>query len=316
MRLMFLLSFFTAFSIVFTAPALAKGSESIAVVVNEGAITRSDVEERYRLIAISSGLPDNETTRSRLMPQIVSSLIDEEIRLQEATKNKITVTDAEISEGFKQIAEQNKFTSEQFTEILKRSGINIKTIQRQIRAQVAWGKLVQTKIRPQINVSDSDVDSKFAMIESNKGKNENLLAEIFIPVNETNTEEKVQQLAQQLVADIRAEKVLFPRVAQQFSQSAGSANGGMLGWVQVGQLAPELDQAVANVQPGGITDPVRTLSGYHILMVRERRVFTDEHMPARDEVVNAIGQERLERQARRYLMDLKSAAYIDNRSKP
>lgn len=315
MQLKFLLCLLATLNIIFTPPALAKGSESIAVVVNEGAITRSDVEERYRLIAISSGLPDNETTRSRLMPQITSALIDEEIRLQEAKKVGVNATDAEIAEGFKQIAAQNKFTPEQFREILKKSGINIKTLERQIRSQICWGKVVQAKIRPQINVSESDIDSRLSMLEGNLGKNENLLAEIFIPVDETNTEAKVQQLAHQLSQDIKAGKVPFSKVAQQFSQSPGSAQGGDLGWVQVGQLAPELDQAIAETAIGNITSPVRTLSGYHILLVRERRVLSAENFPSRETILNTIGQERLERQARRYLMDLKSAAYIDNRMK-
>jgi peptidyl-prolyl cis-trans isomerase SurA len=293
----------------------ASASEGIAVVVNEGAITRSDVEDRYKLIAISSGLPNSEATRARLLPQIVGALIEEEIRLQEGKKIGVTVTDAEIAEGFKQIATQNKFTPEQFREVLARSGINPKTMERQIRSQIAWGKVVQSKIRPQISVSESDVNSRMAMIESNKGKNENLLAEIFIAVDETNTEAKAQQLAQQLAQDISGGKVPFSKVAQQFSQSPGSAQGGDLGWVQVGQLAPELDQAIAAAEVGKITQPVRSLSGYHIFLVRERRVLSDDNMPSREAVMNSIGQERLERQARRYLMDLKSAAYIDNRFK-
>lgn len=310
-----LLMLFAFCSVFPTLEARAAGAEMIAVVVNDGAITQSDVEDRYKLIAISSGLPNNEVTRARLIPQIVGSLIDEEIRLQEAKKVGISITDTEISEGFKQIAGQNKFTAEQFREVLKRSGINVKTMERQIRSQVAWGKVVQAKIRPQISVSDSDVDSRLSIISSSKGKNENLLAEIFIPVDDTNTEIKAQQLAAQLAQDIQAGKVPFSKVAQQFSQSPGSAQGGNLGWVQEGQLAPELDQAIAAVPVGKITPPVRSLSGYHILLVRERRVLSDENMPSREQVMNSLGQERLERQARRYLMDLKSAAFVDNRLK-
>ncbi len=288
-------------------------AESIAVVVNDDAITRSDINDRLRLIMVSSGMPDSDDIRAKLLPQIVGAMVDEEIRLQEAKKKGIDVTREEIDKGFSEIAAQNKIDGPKFKEMLTRSGLNIETMETQIRSQVAWAKVVQQELRPKIAVSDTDVDAKLEMLQSNIGKNEYLVAEIFLPVDDVKKENDTVQLANQLVADVRAGKAPFFKVAQQFSQSAGATQGGDLGWVQQGQLAPELDAVLPTIGPNSYSNPVRSLTGYHILMVREQRQITNENLPTRDQVMNAIGQERLERQARRYLMDLKSAAFIDNR---
>jgi len=288
-------------------------AENIALVVNEDAITVSDVNDRLKLIATSAGLPDNDEIRAKLMPQIVGSLVEEQIMQQEAKKLDLTVEQSEIDAGFAQIAGQNKFTPDQFKTLIKKGGMNIATMQAQIRAQIAWGKVVQQKIRPQISISDSDIDSRLERIAKAKGKTEYLVAEIFLPVDQGKDQDKAGELAARLVKEIRAGKAPFSKVAQQFSQAAGSAQGGDLGWIQDGQLAPELDAALPQIGKGNIGDPVRTLMGYHILLVRDVRLISDETMPTRSQIMNSIGQERLERQARRYLMDLKSSAFIDNR---
>ena len=293
-------------------PAMAD-AESIAVVVNDDAITRSDINDRLRLIMASSGMPDNPDIRAKLMPQIVGVMVDEEVRLQEAKKKGIDVSRDEIDKGFAEIAAQNKIDAAKFKEMLMRGGLSLETMETQIKAQIAWAKVVQQELRPKISVSDTDVDAKLEMLQSNIGKNEYLAAEIFLPVDDVTKEGDTAQLANQLVADVRAGKAPFFKVAQQFSQSAGSAQGGDLGWGQQGQLAPELDAVLPTIGPNNYSNPIRTLTGYHILMVREQRQITQQTMPTREQVYNAIGQERLERQARRYLLDLKSSAFIDNR---
>ncbi len=291
-------------------PALA---ETIALVVNEDAITMSDVNDRVKLITASAGLPDTPEIRSKLLPQIVGALVDEQIMLQEAHKLEQSVSQSEIEAGLAQIAQQNKMTAEQFKGLLQRSGIRTETLEHQIQSQVAWAKVVQQKLRPKVTVSESDIDNRLEQIVKAKGKTEYLIAEIFLPVTDAKNQDKARQLADRLVREIRAGKAPFSKVAQQFSQAAGSAQGGDLGWVQQGQLDPALDGILPKIPKGGISDPVKTVAGYHVLLIRDQRQISDATMPSRTQIMNGIGQERLERQARRYLMDLRSSSYIDNR---
>ena len=86
-----------------------------------------------------------------------------------------------------------------------------------------------------------------------------------------------------------------------------------MGWVQQGQLAEELEQALAGMQQGQVSAPIRSQSGYHILLLREKRVISEETLPSEEEMMNIIGTQRLERMQRRHLQDLKTAAFIENR---
>jgi peptidyl-prolyl cis-trans isomerase SurA len=116
-----------------------------------------------------------------------------------------------------------------------------------------------------------------------------------------------------LSSDIRGGKASFMKVAQQFSKAAGAASGGDLGWIQQGQLPDELDSVLPRMQEGGVSKPIRSLSGFHIMLVRKKRVISEETIPARDAVRQAIGLERLDRLQRQYFLDLKSSALIENR---
>jgi peptidyl-prolyl cis-trans isomerase SurA len=309
--ILFVLTVFVFFSA--AAPSWAGRSESIAVVVNEDAITVSDVNDRMALIIASSGLPNSQDIRNKLKLQIIGALVDEQIRLQEARRLDLEITQAEIDRGFATIAQQNNFEPDKFRKMITQGGLNIRTMEDQIRAQIAWSKVVQAKLRPQVVVSDSDIDSYLERMTANTGKPEYLLSEIFLPVESPGEEAQTQQLAQKLAQEIRSGKAPFFKVAQQFSKSAGAPQGGDLGWISQGQLQQELDDVLPRIEKGRVSDPIRTSSGFHILEVRDQRVIAPENLPAREEVMGMLGLQRLERLQRRYLLDLKSAAFIENR---
>lgn len=103
-----------------------------------------------------------------------------------------------------------------------------------------------------------------------KGKREYYAAEIFLPVSGADDDAKVRALAQTLAQQIRGGKP-FPQIARENSQSASAAQGGMIGWVQEGQLEPALDKTLANLTPGKVSDPVRGEDGYYLMFVRDAR---------------------------------------------
>lgn len=297
-----------------SVPALAR-EEGIAAVVNKDAISMTDFTERMKLIAISSGLPNTPEIRAKLTPQIINSLIEEQLMLQEAEKNKITISEADINQGFAELAKQNKTEPEQFKKMISGSGININTMKRQIGAQMSWSKVIQKSMRPQITVTDADIDAYISRLDANKGKQEFLLGEIMIPVDNPSDEAAVKQLAEKLAIEIRNGKAPFQKVAQQFSKAPGAAQGGDLGWIQQGQLQQELEDVIQTMNQNDISNAIRTSSGYHIVILRGKRAFADENMPSREQVMSNIGLERLDRMQRRKLMDLKTSAFIDNRVK-
>lgn len=307
----FLAIFLVASSVVHAATPQRR--EGIAAVVNNQAITVSDVNDRLKLIMASAGLPNNKDVIAKVTPQVVSSLIEETIKRQEADRLSLKVTDAEVDAAINDVASQNKMTGAQFREMFRQRGMPIRTLRDQITSQLLWVKVVTKQLRPQIEVTESDIDAELENLTAKIGKDEYLLGEIVLPVDRPQDEQNGRDLAAKLVAQIRAQPQSFPALAQQFSKSAGAAQGGGLGWISVGQLPPELDQELPAAKAGDVIGPVKTPTGIHILLVRDKRARTAETLPTRDAVAQRIGLERLDRMQRRYFMDLKSSAFLDAR---
>lgn len=271
--------FFLVFLLLLPLPALAEPTLGIVATVNDDAITTSDLSSRTRLMLLGSGIQPSPEILSHLQQQVLRTLIDEHLQMQEAKQLNITVSDTEIDEQVAKLAEQNHMPAAQLPDFFARGGVPISTLRDQMRASIAWGKVVQRKLRPQVDIGEDEVDAEITRLEANAGKPEYLIADIFLPVDSPQQEQSVQQSANKLI-DTMAHGARFSGIARQFSQSASAAAGGDLGWLQPGQLEPQLDEAIRNMHPGTLSPPVRTATGYHILMLRDMRLTPGAAAPA------------------------------------
>ena len=62
----------------------------------------------------------------------------------------------------------------------------------------------------------------------------------------------------------------FDAVSRELSRAPNAADGGLLGWVERGQLPPEFEAAVAGLAPGDVSEPVPSNAGWHVFQVMER----------------------------------------------
>lgn len=253
-----------------TRPAPAPAVGTIAAVVNDDAITVADLQMRLRLALMSSGLPATPDNQQRMLPQVLRLLIDEKLQGQEAKRAGIGVPPQDVDKALAAIAGQNHMSTQQLFGMLKGTGVPQAALEDQVRAQLAWRQLVQRRFVSQIEVSDTQVDEVVERLKANQGKPQYLVASIFLAVDQDAGEAQVKALADRLVSEIRR-GAPFPAVARQFSQAAGAQSGGDMGWVLAGQLEPTLDQVLATMQQGQVSDPIRTLGGYNILLLRDKR---------------------------------------------
>ncbi len=270
LRFLGLASLLVLASLPASGPATAQDSLAIAAVVNDDVISVLDLSVRTRMVIVQARLPDNADTRNRLAPQVLRSLIDERLKLQEATLNGINVPDQAVEARVDDLAAQNNMPRDAFDQALERSGILVAALKDQIRAELAWATLIQRKLQPSVVVSDEEVDEALGSMQANLGKPEYRIAEIYLATDSSTPEEQVSQTAQRLADQLR-QGADFESVARQFSQSAAAANGGDIGWIRPGQLDAEVQAAVEALQPGQIAGPLRGTGGYQILKLLDRR---------------------------------------------
>jgi peptidyl-prolyl cis-trans isomerase SurA len=265
---------FAAFAalLALTAPGSARAAdpvEKIVAVVNDEAISEDDMNGRIKLALLAGNYPDQPDVRAKLEPQVLRALIDDQLRIQEAKRLKLTVDKEEVDNEIKQAAEGNHQTVPQLKEMLAKQGVPFETFERQIMAQISWRKVVQKEIRRRIEVTDPEIDSAYAKTMNAVGKPQYLLAEIFLSIDSPSDEGRVKTFADNLETQL-ASGGNFAKLAQQFSQAAGAAQGGDLGAVSEGELPDELDQAIRKMNVGQISPPIRTQAGYHILLLRAK----------------------------------------------
>jgi peptidyl-prolyl cis-trans isomerase SurA len=248
----------------------APAQQKIVAVVNDEVISALDVSGRMKLTMVSSGMPDNAEIRKRIEPQVLRSLIDERLQSQEATRMGIGVTEKEIEEAIGRIEQANRMRKGQLEQMLKQAGIPRSALEQQLRANIAWQKLVQRRLRAQVQIGEDEVQEVLDRLKAKQGSAEFLLSEIFLPIDNPDQDDEVRQTAMSLIQQMQR-GTSFPAIAQQFSQSASAASGGDIGWVQEGQLDAELENAVKGLRTGEVTAPVRTAGGYYVFGLRGRR---------------------------------------------
>jgi peptidyl-prolyl cis-trans isomerase SurA len=249
----------------------AGAQQRIVAVVNDDVITAQDLNDRLQLVTLSSGIPDSEQARSRLAPQVLRSLIEETLQLQEAERLDITVEDAEIQRALANIAERNRMSVEAMQRFFAQKGINLATLLDQVRAQIAWVKVVNRQIVPRVTVTVDQLDMAVEEARRNEGEPEYLLSEIVLPVDSPAQAQVVAQDAARLVQTLR-EGASFESLARQVSAAASAENAGDVGWIRGSAIPPELRDTLESMRVGEISDPISSPVGYYIFLLRDRRL--------------------------------------------
>jgi peptidyl-prolyl cis-trans isomerase SurA len=268
-------------------PGNAQPEMRIAAVVNDQVISVFDLASRVRMVMISSNLPDTEEIRQRLASQVLRSLIDEKLQLQEARRQNVTATEAEINTALEQIEKQNNMKSGQLDSFLQARGVDRGQLVDQLTASIVWAKLVRRQAAQTTEISDEEVDEALKRAKEHANEPQSRVGEIFLAVDNPAQEDEIKRLAERLTLQMR-QGARFSAVAQQFSQSATAAVGGDMGWVRPDQLAPELGKTVAQLKPGELSPPVRTGGGFYLLLVIDRRTGTTGSGSDQDAVYDIV----------------------------
>lgn len=252
------------------AASRAQDSLDIVAVVNDAAITKVDLLVRLQLVIRSSGLPDTPETRARLAPEVLRGLIDERLKRQAVESEGITASREEVVRALTRFAAANGMTIEQFNAAVEQDPLVSEAFTDEAVANIGWEKLIEEKLGPRVNVTQQDVDEEMRRIQEARGKPEYLAAEIFLGVDQPQQDATAKQAAERLMEQLRA-GADFSKLAHDFSQSTTAANGGQVGWVRPDQVDDELASALARMQPGQVSGPIRAAGGYYIVALQATR---------------------------------------------
>jgi len=249
--------------------------DRVVAIVNDEAITRRELDDTIKNVAAqlqrqNAPLPPHDV----LEKQVLERLIFTRVQLQQAKETGLTVDDAAVEKAITRIAENNNISVAQLQESLQKEGLDFTKFREQIRNEILIARLRERDVDNRIFISDNEIDNFLkTQHEKNNNAEEFNLSHILIRVPEQASPEQVQRgraRAEEALKQIRS-GADFRQVAASFSDAPDATQGGVLGWRESDQLPAVFAEAVASLQPGGVTEILRSPNGFHILRVNDRR---------------------------------------------
>lgn len=258
-----------------TAQAAPEPLDRIDTIVDDDVITASDVAARVAEVRRQIA------TRGAVMPpadvlerQVRERLILESVQLQLGKRMGIRIDDESLNAAIEGIARQNELSLTGFIDKLAGEGIEYAEFREQLRNDMVMNRVRQRRVNERVRVTEGDIDDFLASADGRELLASSIrLAHILVAVPETASGEEVAAAARkadELLARINAGEQ-FADVAVRHSEASNALEGGDLGWRNSAQLPPLFAAAVAGLEKGAVTGPVRSASGFHLVKVLDRK---------------------------------------------
>lgn len=292
---------FAALIVFAAAPASQPRAQSAEIVaqVNEAIITNVDVEQRIRLLAFATGGREPQNARSAAL----DLLIDDALKLQEAKRLGVEITDDEVSEAIAQIARNNQLTEEQLYGAMGSAGVSRMVLREQVRAELAWTRIIRGRYGASLDPSEGEIEA--AMGNSVSADDVYSMVQLVVSLPQ-NASQSATQTAMQRVDALRA-GMTDCDTAKQMAASAGPPSGD-LGASPVNRMPPPVRDQVTGLGVGDITEPIRSNVGIHLIMICD--IQRSGGGADRDRIVAQLRQQKGQRISDSYVADLRRNALI------
>ncbi len=256
------------------APVEPVEADRIVAVVGDEVITQYDLRQRY-----ASALKQLQKQNTNLPPQdvlerqLLERMIMDRVQMQFARETGLKVDDAQLDQAMTRIAANNKLTPQQFRLALERDGVNYATFREEIRGELTMVRLREREVEGKILVSDGEVDLYLANQASTGANEEYQLAHILLRAPESASPEQLQKLK------LRGEQALkrakegasFAELAASYSDAPDALQGGDIGMRPLDRLPQLYAETAARMQPGEVSDLLRSSAGFHIIKLLAKR---------------------------------------------
>ncbi|WP_152394110.1 peptidylprolyl isomerase [Paenibacillus guangzhouensis] len=265
-------------------PPLDKG-KSVVASVNGADITK---DQLYDAMLEAGG---TSTVNSLIMYEVVG---------QEAKKEKITVSEADIDKEVENI-KKSYGSEEGFNQMLTQYNLTLEALRKEMVPQVQLTKL----LTPKVSVTDQEVKDYYEANKASMSTPEQVRASHIL----VKTKEEADAIEKELKGGAD-----FATLAKEKSTDTGSkANGGDLNFFGKGQMVPEFEEAAFKLKVGEISEPVKSDYGYHIIKVTEKKEAINPTLDDKKvEIKEQLTKQKISEMSSEYIQGLRDKAKITN----
>ncbi len=244
--------------------------DRIVATVDGSPITLFELE---RFIRLNGGVDPNSVSKED-RSKALELLIGETLVRLESRQLGLSVSREDVDLYIEEIKRGNGLDDTTLTAALAQQGFTVETYKVQIAKELLKNQLVMRQIRQNVNVTSADVREFYEDNKDMFAKTGSVhIRQIFFVLAPDASEGEQQQVAlaaQRVIQELQAGQA-FPAVAKRYSQGPEAADGGSLGWMEKGQMIPQLEEIAFGLRKGEVGPPVRTGAGVHILTVDDTK---------------------------------------------
>lgn len=259
----------------FTLSAAEREIDRVAAIVDSGVILKSDVDEivdRVKRNAQAQGqtLPSDQALRT----QAIERLIIINLQSQMAQRMGLQISDAQLDDTIRNIAQGENMTLEQFRQQVINEEGNYERFREKVREEIITNEVMRANVQRRIYISPQEVDNLLKIMEEQGASSEQYkLGHILIAIPSQATTEQVTEARE------RAEQVLkllndgsdFRRIAIASSSGANALEGGELDWMNINEMPTLFAEGIRGQKKGDLVGPLRSGAGFHILTIFDIR---------------------------------------------
>ena len=229
--------------IAFSKPLYAQTKVSIVAVVDGMAISSVDLENKIRLLLLTTGKSENSENFEQHREEALEMLIDETLKIQAGRSlnpDSLAQATTTARSFFEDIYGDQVLSG---ADRLQAAGIQVSTAHDQIKADIVWTRVLTQKFQRQFSQVDMLANAEKERILADLSAPQYKISEIVLMPIPSRPQKETYELANQLGKAIR-KGADFNAVAAQYSMSGSAKNGGNIGWVQAKKLPSDVRQAL------------------------------------------------------------------------
>lgn len=307
--------------------------QRVLVKVNGAVFTKTELEEA-QILALQERAQRNltpldvqsdEKLRALLVeitPEILGSVVDNLIILQRGRELGYRMSDDQFKSAIDNIKKDNQLDDASFQTALKQQGLTMEVLREQLEESYLKQAVSQNEVMSRLQITEEEARQYYrAHPEEFLTPALMTLREIFISVpTEMRDGQEVfnaaaDEAAQKKMTDIRERAVKgedFAALVTEFSESGSKANGGLIGPINLAELAEGLRKRLEPLKTGEVDQPIRTPKGYQLLKVESKSEAAPQAFEqVRNEIGNKVAQQRGQALMEKYLEGMRAQAIIE-----
>jgi len=244
------------------APAAwAQDLFSPAIIVNERAISRYEIEQRRALLDVFG-------TQGDLDELAQEQLIEERLKSQAIAAAGLRMTEEGGLRAMEEFAQRTELSLDEFLAVIAEQGVERETLRDYVVIGTSWRDFVRAQFGSQVEVSESDIDAALARGPNPNEGVEVLLNEIIIAA----PPERAAQVAAvaEEISQMRSISA-FQDAARQVSALPSREQGGRLDWLPLSNYPAPLRPVILGLAPGEVTAPIAIPNGIALFQLRDVR---------------------------------------------